>query len=219
MKTLCINCKPDLSFFTKRGLILDVSYGVTYQKFPTIKTGEAITSDGKKVTLYSPDVFKYLDTLYRNEKYDMIFFGWRPEDYGSEYAFTGGQTFGKKLSNGAYFATVRQDGGNHEPHEGMHMIGKILYIDLKKYDAVDQMDATIIDGKVYYYYHNDQPENPDSNFGITWKTYEKYLPELNSLNTMPTYKYFKLTESTGSRGNHTVAELKPELVAKLDLTR
>lgn len=33
----------------------------------------------------------------------------------------------------------------------------------------------------------------------------------------PTYKYFKLTESTG--GGHTVAELKPELVALLDKIR
>jgi len=36
---------------------------------------------------------------------------------------------------------------------------------------------------------------------------------------MPTYKYFKLTEKTGTRGNHTVAELEPKLVSTLDLIR
>lgn len=177
MKILCINSKPNLDFFTKRGLILDVKYGVTYQKFPTIKTGEAITPDNKVVTLYSPDVFKYLEDTYKT-KYDVIFFGWNPKDYGTEFAYTGGQTFRTPLSNGSRFATVRQN-GNHESHEMMHLIGNILYTDLKKYDAVDMMDSTWVDGKIHFYYKNEFPEDPDSNFSRTWDTYKKYLPELN----------------------------------------
>lgn len=219
MRILCINCKPNLDFFTKRGLILDVYYNTTFQKFEPMKAGVAIDSQGKTVDTYSPNVFKYLDNLYKSEKYDAILFGWRPEDYPSSFAYTGGQTFGQKLSNGAYFATTRQDGNNYEPHELMHIIGKILYTDLKKYDVNDQMDSIVKpDGTVLRYYKNNSPDDIDSNFSVTWETYKKYLPELNNLNKM-TYKYFKLTEKTGSRGNHTVAELKPELVAKLDLIR
>lgn len=219
MKILCINSKPDLSFFTKRGLNIEIKYEELNKVFPTIKTQQTVSSENKIVTLYSPDVFNYIDLTYKDQKYDVIFFGWYPKDYGAEFNSTGGQTFRKKLSNGAYLITVRQDGNNYEPHELMHAIGQILYLDLRKYDAVDQMDTTFVNGKAFHYYKNDQPESLDSNFGITWETYKKYLPELNNLNTMPTYKYFKLTESTGTRGKHTIAELKPELVAKLDLTR
>lgn len=210
MKLLCINSKPDLSFFTKRGLNLNITYAVTYQKFSTIKSGSAVDQNGNPVDLYSPDVFNFLDTLYKNEKYDAILFGWKPEDYPSSLNQTGGQTFRKKLSNGAYFATVRQDGNNYEPHELMHIIGQILYIDLKKYDAVDQMDATIVNGVTKYYYKNDQPDAPDSNFTITWNSYKKYLLELNNLNNMPTYKYFTTKEVVG---------LKPDFVKVLDTAR
>lgn len=215
LKILAINSKPNLDFFTKRGLLLDITYDTCTKIFPTIKTQTATTADNKIVTLYSPDVHQYLEDTYKT-KYDVIFFGWNPKDYGTEFAYTGGQTFRTPLSNGSRFATVRQN-GNHEPHEMMHLIGNILYTDLKKYDAVDQMDSTWVDGKIHFYYKNEFPEDPDSNFGRTWDTYKKYLPELN--NIMPTYKYFKLKEKTGSRGNHTIAELKPELVSILDLIR
>ena len=216
LKILAINSKPNLDFFTKRGLLLDITYDTCNKIFPTIKTQTTTTADNKIVTLYSPDVRQYLEDTYKNTNYDLIVFGWRPKDYGSEFAYTGGQTFGTPISNGAYFMTVRED--KHVPHEMMHGTGKILYNRLKKYDAVDQMDSTWVDGKIHFYYKNEFPDDPDSNFSRTWETYKKYLPELNNLNKM-TYKYFKLTEKTGSRGNHTVAELKPELVAKLDLIR
>jgi len=193
MKILCINTKPNFDFFTKRGLNLDVSYGVTYQKFEPIKVGVAIDANGNSVNTYSPDVFKYLDNLYKNEKYDAIFFGWKPEDYPSSFAYTGGQTFRQKLSNGAYFATTRQDGNNYEPHELMHIIGQILYIDLKKYDAVDQMDSIVKpDGTVLRYYKNDRPDDPDSNWSITWETYKKYLLELNALGMTTPSKTLKI---------------------------
>lgn len=207
MKILVINTKPDLSFFTKRGLVLDVTYDTCDKIFPTIKTQTATTSDNKTISLYSPDVYDYLNKTYK-EKYDVVIFGWNPKDYSSEYNSTGGQTFRKKLDNGAYYITVRQ-GGNYEVHELMHAIGQILYLDLKKYDAVDQMDVTFINQKPNFYYLNDQPENPDSNHGRTWDTYKKYLPELNNLNKMA-YKYFK---------NKEIAGLKPELVEKLDKAR
>lgn len=186
IKLLCINSKPDLSFFIKRGLQFDISYDTCAKIFPTIKTQTATTADNKIVTIFSPDVSQYIETTYPNTKYDVIIFGWNPKDYSSEFNSTGGQTFRNKLSNGAYLITARQDGQNYEVHELMHAIGQILYIDLKKYDAVDQMDTTFIGNTPYHYYHNDQPENLDSNFGITWETYKKYLPELNSLGNMPT---------------------------------
>ena len=217
MKILCINSKPNLDFFTKRGLLLDITYDTCNKIFPTIKTQTTTTADNKIVTLYSPDVRQYLEDTYKT-KYDVILFGWNPKDYGSEFSSTGGQTFGTALSNGSRFATVRQDGNNYEPHEMMHILGNILYTDLKKYDAVDMMDSLFIGNILYRYYKDGSPDDPDSNVSRTWETYKKYLPELNNLNKM-TYKYFKLTEKTGSRGNHTVAELKPELVAKLDLIR
>lgn len=199
MKILCINSKPSLSFFTKRGLTLDVTYDICNKIFPPIKVGEFT---------YSPDVYDYLSTI--TEKYDAILFGWYPKDYGTEFNRTGGQTFRKKLPNGAYFATVRQDGNNYEAHELMHIIGQILWLDLKK-DAIDQMDATVLpDGTTKYYYKNDTPDAVDGNFAITWNSYKKYLTELNNLNKMPTYKYFKDKEIVG---------LKPELVEKLDKAR
>lgn len=217
MKILCINLKPNLDFFTKRGLILDVTYDTCDKIFPAIKSGITTNTDGTPITLYSPDVRQYLETNYKT-KYDAILFGWDTKDYGNEFKYSGGQTFREPLSNGSRFATIRIGNPTAAIHEMMHIIGAILYIDLKKYDAVDQMDATKLpDGTVKYYYRNDTPEAPDGNFAITWNSYKKYLPELNKI--MPTYKYFKLTEKTGSRGNHTVAELKPELVATLDLIR
>ncbi len=209
MKILCINSKPNLSFFTTRGLTIDITYDTCTQIFSTIKSGTSTNTDGSSVTLYSPDVRQYLENTYKDKKYDVIFFGWKPEDYGSEFASTGGQTFGTKLSNGAWFATVRQDGGNYEPHEMMHLIGKILYNDLNKPAPLDQMDATTVNGKTYFYYRNNEPENPDSNFGITWNYYKKYLPELNNLN-MPTYKYFKPSE---------IVNLVPSFVSVLDTAR
>lgn len=200
MRLLLINSKPNLDFFTRRGLILDVTYDTCDKVFPTIKTQTATTSDNKVVTLYSPDVSQYLEDTYKNQKYDVIIFGWNPKDYGSEFNGTGGQTFRKKLSNGAYYITARQDGGNYEVHELMHAIGQILYLDLKKYDAVDQMDVTFIDNKPNFYYLNDQPENPKSNFGVTWETYKKYLPELNNQMNTVTITRSKSTkkETTGT---------------------
>lgn len=208
MRWLFINSQPDLSFYTKRGLNIEVEYDVCNKVFSAIKSGVSTTPDGKSVSLYSPDVYEYLDKTYK-KKYDLTFFTWKPEDYGQEFAYTGGQTFSKKLSNGSYFATIRKGTPNAEIHEGMHMIGKILYNDLKKYDAVDQMDATLLpDGTTKYYYKNDTPEAPDGNFAVTWNSYKKYLPELN--NTMPKYKYFTEKEIVG---------LKPEFVQILDKAR
>jgi peptidoglycan L-alanyl-D-glutamate endopeptidase CwlK len=89
----------------------------------------------------------------------------------------------------------------------MHIIGNILYIDMKKNDAVDQMDATIVDSKVYYYYKNDTPEVSDGNFAITWNSYKKYLPELNKTIT----NNLKL----GSKGEQ-VKELQKLLGIKAD---
>jgi peptidoglycan L-alanyl-D-glutamate endopeptidase CwlK len=178
MKVLAINSKPNLDFFTKRGLTLDITYDTCNKIFPTIKTQTATGADNKIVTLYSPDVRQYLEDTYKT-KYDVILFGWNPKDYGSEFSSTGGQTFKTPLSNGSRFATVRQDGNNYEPHEKMHILGNILYDDLKKYDAMDMMDSLFIGNILYRYYRDSEPENPDSNFSRTWDTYKKYLPELN----------------------------------------
>lgn len=188
IKVLCINCKPDFSFLTSRGLLLDVTYETCDNIFPAIKSSTAINSQGQTIQLHSPDVFSYLDTNYKTSPYKVIFFGWYPKDYSADFNGTGGQTFKKKLSNGARFATTRQDGQNYEPHEFMHILGDILYTDLKKYDVNDQMDTTMVNGTLQRYYKNDRPNDPDSNFSVTWETYKKYLPELNNLGAMPTLK-------------------------------
>lgn len=210
MKILSINCSQDFSYFTKRGLNIEVTYDTCNKIFPPIKSGSAITPDSQTVSLYSPDVRQYLEDTYKNTKYDLIFFGWNPSDYGQDFKYTGGQTFKTPLSNGSRFATIRQGTPNAEIHEAMHIIGNILYDDLKKYDVLDAMDSTTVNGINYPYYKNNDPEAVDSNFAVTWNSYKKYLPELNSLNTMPTYKYFKPNEIIG---------LKPELVQKLDKAR
>jgi peptidoglycan L-alanyl-D-glutamate endopeptidase CwlK len=197
MRVLCINTKPDISFFTKRGLQLDITYDTCSKIFPAIKSGQTTNTDGSSVTLYSPDVRQYLETTYKNTKYDVILFGWNPSDYGQEFKYSGGQTFRDALSNGSRFATVRQGTPNIEIHEMMHIIGNILYIDLKKYDAVDQMDATTINGKTYYYLKNEIPDSVDGNFAITWNSYKKYLPELNSLGMKTLSKTLKIG-STGT---------------------
>lgn len=181
MKVLCINLEPDLSFFAKRGLILDVTYDKCSQIFPAIKSGITTDADGSSVTLYSPDVRHYLETTYKT-KYDIILFGWDSKNYGDEFRYSGGQTFRDALTSGSRFATVRIGTPNAEIHEMMHIIGNILYMDMKKYDAVDQMDATTVNGRTYYYYKNDNPEAEDGNYAVTWNSYKKYLSELNNIN-------------------------------------
>lgn len=208
LKLLCLNCKPDFSFLINRGLLLDVTYETCDKVFPTIKSSTAINSQGQTIQLHSPDVFSYLDTNYKTSPYKVILFGWYPKDYSADLNGTGGQTFKKKLSNGARFATTRQDGGNYEAHEFMHILGDILYTDLKKYDVNDQMDTTMVNGTLQRYYKNDRPNDPDSNFSVTWETYKKYLPELNNLGAMPTLK-------KGSKGE-AVKELQRILGIKVD---
>jgi len=91
-------------------------------------------------------------------------------------------------------------------HEMMH--GVIKWLGLKGIFIDDPMDIWWRNNRWEYYYHNDQPDSQDSNFGEAWRLITPYL---NTLDTT-TYKYFSQKEVDKWK-------LKPELFAILDKIR
>lgn len=89
-------------------------------------------------------------------------------------------------------------------HEPMHAF--CYRLNRLGFSVLDEMD---IDHLSRSFYHNDQPENPDSNFGETLANIKPYL---NKLYIAPksTYVYFRDSEVVG---------LKPEFVTLLDQAR
>lgn len=216
MKILAINCKPDLSYFTKRGLNVEVeSVSVPNLIFPLQFLYNVKDQNSQMVPLYTPAVAPYLEANYKDFKYSFIMVGWQPKDYGSIMAHTGGYTSWQPLSCGTFWITVRQDpfpNNNYPVHELHHGLCDIIYGLRPKTDIspIDFMDSTYVNGAWLPYYKNDQPDALDSNYAVTWKSIIPYLSKLNAITYMPTYKYFKPSE---------IPNLKPELVALLDKAR
>jgi zinc D-Ala-D-Ala carboxypeptidase len=213
MRVLCINCKPDLSYFTKRGLNLDVEYKTINEVFPLQFLYNVKNQNNVMVPTYTPSVGSYLENNYKESDYTFIMVGWKPSEYSDVMKNTGGYSSPFPLSNGTRWMTVRQDPipNNIYPiHELHHAICAIINVDLGHHIPVDFMDQTLVNGIWQPYYLNDQPENPQSNYAVTWNAIKPFLSKLNSYTKSPMYKYFKPNEIVG---------LKPELVKLLDDAR
>ena len=176
MKILAINCNPDLTYFTKRGLNFDITYENTTEKFPLELCFSKLDSNGNKVDIYTPKVLDYLEKNYALKDYAFIILGWKSYDYGYQLNNTGGYTGTIPLSNGTQYCTVRQDiitDNIYVIHEIHHILCRILWS--KGIYPGDFMD---IDKKGRSYYLNNQPENPESNHAQTWNELKKYLLKL-----------------------------------------
>ena len=215
MKILAINCKPDLSYFTKRGLSFEVDYKTINDIFQLQFLYNVKDQDGSMVPLYTPSVGSYLETNYSKNDYVFILIGWKPSDYSDVMKNTGGYTSPFPLSNGTRWITVRQDpipNNNYIVHEIHHGLCSIINVDFAYHTPVDFMDNTPVNGVWKPYYLNDFPENPQSNYAQTWNNIKSFLPQLNTytINKPMKYKYFTEKEIVG---------LKPELVSILDNAR
>lgn len=224
MKILAINCNPDLNYFKQRGLNLEVEYKTVTEIFPLKFLYEIKGPFGNFLKMYTPDVSIYLEKNYKDYVYDFIIVGWNPDQYSDSLKNTGGYTSLNSLKSGTYWMTVRQDKfpvNNYAIHELHHALCNFINNRIPNAHAIDYMDMTPVNGVMTPYYLNDFPEDPRSNYAITWNNIKPYLDKLNAIThtKMPTYNYFKLTEFTNSQKTHTVSELKPELVALLDKAR
>lgn len=208
MRVLCLNCHPDLSYFTKRGLNLEVEYKTINEKFPLQYLYDIANQEGKIVKCYTPFPENYLNKTYPNFTYSIILVGFKEEDYPLSKN-TGGYSYWKLLNSGTFWATIRSDKetlyGVHEMH---HLIGFIINLVFGNKTPIDFMDKTLVNGQWLPYYLNDQPENPASNYAVTWNNLKNWLPQLNAITYG--YKWFKPSEIKG---------LKPELVKLLDQAR
>lgn len=206
---LALNCNPDLSYFTKRGLKFTLDLNTDTTKMKTRFLYKMKDQNNVELDMYTP-IAQPVTEKYTG--YDIIIVGWKPEDYGTELKNTGGYSYYEKDKNGTFWCTVRQDpipNNNYVVHELHHVLCRML-LDKGIYDSIDYMDTTPVNGKSVPYYKNDQPEATDSNYAVTWNGIKKYLDLLNNYNKPMTYKYFKPSEIVG---------LKPELVSLLDKAR
>jgi hypothetical protein len=209
MKILAINCKPiDISYFTNRGLNLDV----TYETLPNPNFPIVLHATINGVSYYKPDIEPYLIERFKTFQYSIIIVGYNTTDGNYPNDTTGGTTNLTPLPCGTFFCSIKQNDqytNSYAIHELHHAIVKVVR---KTKWIQDYMDY---DSQGRPYYLNDQPENPLSNHAQTWNQIKPYLSVLNAITyqTMPptqTYKYFKPSEIVG---------LKPEFVALLDKAR
>lgn len=181
MKVLCINVKPDFTYFTKRGLNLEVEYKTVKEVFPLKYLYDAKNQNGVTVSFYTPWPEQYLEANYKEYKYSAIFVGWNPMDYNNSTGNTGGYTYHSPIKSGIRWATVRQDtvpNNNYPLHELMHVLTGIINIDFGHHVPIDFMDT---DRQKRPYYKNEQPEAPDGNFAQTWAEVNQWLPRLNAI--------------------------------------
>lgn len=215
MKILALNVPTlDLSFYTNKGLNLEVEYQPLNMKFDLRSTMIKKNSLGQEVELFTPNVYDYLNNTYKENKYSIILLGWNPNDYDNKAKNTGGYTYWLRTNAGATIATVRLDAGvnNYCVHEIMHCLVEIVQQKLKHYGAFDVMDSTMVNGVQMFYYKDTQRDAPDSNHNQTWNNIKQFLPELNAITYNPMYKYFSQKEVD-------TYKLKPELWAILDKMR
>lgn len=195
MKILTLNCSPDFSWLTNRGLKLEIE-NKTIPLFFALKFLYPVKdSNGAMVDLYTPDVALYLEQTYYNSNYDVIMVGWNPTNYDNRVSHTGGYTCPDKLSFGARWITVRQDtpANNIYPvHELMHAICDKINIDFGDRTPKDFMDVTPVNGVWISFYENDYKiTDPLSNFNQTWKNILPFLDQLNGgkAHNDPSYQY------------------------------
>lgn len=191
MKILCINCNPDYSWITSKGLNIETDIkSIILPVFKLVYLYDIKDSNGVITKLYTPDVAGYLETNYGTSSYDGIVVGWKPSDYGSEVTNTGGYTCINPLSNGIRWMTVRQDPtpiNMYPVHELMHFIGAKINIDLGDHTPKDFMDSTPVNGQWIPYYENDYNiTDPNSNFNQTWKNYAPFVDRLNNMKKIQT---------------------------------
>lgn len=212
MKILCLNCKPDLSYFSSRGLNFDVEYKTISEIFPVTTIGTVIDQNNQNRQIATPFPKEYLDKNYPTFQYSIILVGWNPKDYPDGVANSGGYSYWNPMASGTVWANVRQDsvsGNGYAIHELHHLLCNIIN-HMPGCHAIDYMDSTLVNGQMLPYYMNDSPNDPRSNHAITWNNIKVYLDKLKSITYPPSYTYFKPSEIIG---------LKPELVSLLDKAR
>lgn len=184
MKLLAINIPNlDLSYFESRGLHFDVTHQDHTQTFALKSLGKVQDQDGIFKDMGTPDVTSYLETL--DGGYQFILIGWNPNDYSEGTLHTGGYTSSIPLSNGTFYATIRQDNPpiNLYPlHELHHLL--CFYLKSLGFILSDFMDKTPVwVGKTLTYvpyFHNDDPTFPNGNFTQTWQQISRFLSVLNA---------------------------------------
>lgn len=222
MKILCINFKPDVSYFTKRGLNFEIDYLEDKTIFPLRFVARKQNQKKEWVDLYTPDASSYLQAKYPRYKYAIIFFGYDPKQYDARLGNTGGFTDNVLLPTTTCWGTVRLDGNENTyfTHEMHHALANIVILKFNSYGGKDYMDITpvtkngVLDWSDFQpFYKNDQPDAPDSNHGVTWNFLRPHLPALRSIKyDSNTYKYFNEREVTQF-------QLEPILWQKLDEAR
>lgn len=184
MKLLAINIPNiDLSYFENKGLHFDITHADHSETFTLKSLGKVQDQDGIFKDMGTPDVTSYLETLEGG--YQIILIGWNPNDYGEGVLHTGGYTSPIPLSNGTFFATIRQDNpanNNYVLHELHHAL--CFYLKSLGFILGDFMDKTPVwqSGILTYipYYHNDDPSYPNGNFAQTWGQISRFLSTLNA---------------------------------------
>ena len=188
MRILSINGKPNIDYFTTKGLKLSIDYITIDKVLPLLPAYQVKDSDGSMVDIYQPDVAPFLEQ--QKYTYDIICFNWNPANYDDKVKHTGGFASPIPLSNGSLWISVRNDGNeqNYFNHEMMHQLCVLInytrFIGAEPFGRVnDYMDT---DSLQRPYYENDYT-NPDpmSNFNQTWKQITPYIPLLNKLNSKP----------------------------------
>ena len=189
MKILAINCHPDLSYFTNRGLQFDVTYETLTEKFPLNAIKTAQDQYGNTINFFSPFPQQYLENKYKTFQYSIILVGFNPQDYDPRGNSTGGYTHSVSLSCGTFWATVREDPYTNDyiVHELHHALVYILNVNfgLNKSNQTMIRDYMDLDFQGRPYYLNNDRENPQSNHAQTWSQIKLYLSKLLTI-TYPT---------------------------------
>lgn len=219
MKLLALNCPNlDLSYFTKRGLPIEITHKTINEKFPLKYLYETKDQFNNTVSLYTPDVNAYLEANYKKYEYSIILVGYNSQDYGNELKNTGGYTYFNPLSSGTFWATVRDSRNDFAVHELHHCLCNIINIrfgDRLPKDFMDASPVSVMENGVMVtkwlpYFKDEQPEAIDGNHALTWNNIKKFLPQLLAITYG--YKYFSQKEVDKWK-------LKPELWEKLDIIR
>lgn len=187
MKILVINYKPDLSYYSKRGLNFEVDYKTTNQTFPYFIARPA---SNLSPAIYTPDVSQYITQF---QGYDFIIVAYNPKDYPSLFNYTGGYTHSVPVGK-TIWCTIRQDSftNNYIVHELMHALVYHLNVikGLNKSNKTMLWDYMDSDKLKRPYYLNNDPENPESNHSQTWEQIKPHLDMLKITTPVATLQRF-----------------------------